>query len=111
MNKKLFSHECKRCVKTYLAYDKDKVFCSDNCESKFRFRQKHPLIKRGTKRTKEPKPIKEYVSKEKKPVITEQEKWLNKKSIDDRPKQDLQRIMYRDTFKKYIPKNLKVMRG
>jgi len=102
MNKNLYRIKCKDCGRSYLSADKDKFYCTSHCET----RHKHPERYRyNKKQTKKKDPV------EKKPVISEQQRWLNKKSISDRKKQHLDNIMYRDTFKKYIPKNLKVMRG
>ena len=100
----LYNHSCHSCRKSYLSPEPDRFYCSSSCEARGKYLAAHPQGRRKQKQFVHP----ELKIKE---VISESERWINKKSATERPKQDLRKIMYGDTFKKYIPKRLKVMRG
>lgn len=103
MRNYLHSHSCKRCNRSYYSVESEKIYCSSSCECRDKYEKLYP----SQKVEKKPKI---YVDSKKK-VIDEKERWLNKKPLSDRPRQSLKHIMYKDTFKKYIPKSLRVMRG
>ena len=116
MNNNLHAHKCSRCKRSYLSPDSNNVYCSSACEGRDKYEERYPYEKKAREKRTQKKRIAEiqHLPKSVEPVkekITEAEGWLNKKPISDRPKQDLGHIMYRDTFSKYVPNRLKVMRG
>ena len=108
MNKNLHRHSCRRCKRSYLSRDELMIYCSSKCEGrdKYEERYSHEKKRKICGMFPETKPF-----VEEKKVPSEKEKWINKKPTSQRPRKDLKEIMYADTFKKWIPKNLKVMRG
>jgi len=105
MAPKLYKHFCLICGHSYLAYDKDKIFCSSDCEARKSWEDKHPKAVRIRQERK----LEEDRKKKPKEPVNEAKRFLNKKPQSNT--RDSQYIMYRDTFKKFFPKSLKVMRG
>jgi protein-arginine kinase activator protein McsA len=95
MIRKIFPHECSNCHRTYHSTEESKVFCSSACEAALKYNGR-PYKKRW----------REAADKKEKHV-DKQEKKINK----PRKYRDLKSIMYADTFKKWVPKEYKVMRG
>lgn len=109
MGDKLFNKNCQLCSRSYNTPDQSKNHCSSSCEAREEYYKRYPRY--APKKKKEviyreiPEPKKE------KKVISEKERWLNKKAPAKRKYQDLKDIMYRDQFKPYIPKFTQTVRG
>jgi len=115
MNNRLHSHHCRRCTRSYFSPDSNKVYCSSSCEGRDQYEDLYPHAKKKPIKNNEVKP--EPLTFDRKPdaktqeILDSNERWGKRKHPSERPRQDLQKAMYRDTFKKWIPKRLKVMRG
>lgn len=84
------------------------VYCSSVCRGKDKYEEMYP----SAKKRKTPNSFAEIKPViKKKEDISEQERWLNKKPPVEIARKDMRTIMYSDTFKKWVPKHLKVMRG
>jgi hypothetical protein len=108
MAPKVFNHSCIACRKTYFSYEEDKVFCSDSCIAYIKYHGHTKPVMGNQELYK----IRAQQLPPKKKKETYAEKWLNRKPPEEnKGRLDSTTIMYHDTFKKYIPKSLKVMRG
>jgi hypothetical protein len=107
--RKTYSHHCRRCYSSYYSYESDKYYCSSACEGRDNYDNRYPNQQDCKKRYlfKEPKVEKEPINQ----IAEDNKKWLSRKPLVSKRRQDLKEIMYADTFPKYIPKRLKVMRG
>jgi hypothetical protein len=107
MAPKLYKHFCLICGHSYLAYDKEKIFCSTDCEAKKAWEDKHPkAAKVRMEKRREEDNIKP------KEQVDEIQRFLNKKlPPKPKPKQSFNHSLYKGTFSPWIPKGLRVMRG
>ena len=106
MANNLFNHRCVNCGNTYLCTDIERIFCSSDCDARF---------KQNKRANKIPK-LSEEERREKNQVANAKsyEKYkLYRKDLAKKERKyvDLKSIMYADTFKKYVPNKFKVMRG
>jgi hypothetical protein len=92
-----------------MAYDPQKIFCSDSCEAYLTYHNKSHNIHRAT----EDDLIAARAKKQERGRARREKARLAKadQPASDTKKVSLQRIMYADTFKPYVPKSLRVMRG
>ena len=106
MSDRLFNHRCMNCGNSYLSPDKERIFCHTGCQDNFKKK------KRGNHVWN----LSEGERIEKNKISLQKLRENNKLKRESLPKKekeyvDLKSLMYRDTFKEYIPKKLKVMRG
>lgn len=120
MPRNLYSYSCKRCKRSYSSSESNKIYCSTACESKDKYDERYPSQKKEQfipdltfpsiydDHLKKSKP-----DEMKQAIIKSNEKWLNRKPLSpaEMKKRRRRNTAYRDTFKLFIPKFLKVMRG
>ena len=97
---KTYSHCCGTCYKTYFSYEADRLFCCSHCEAFYMRNGRGYKYDITSKPGPKPKP--KII-----PIKQEEPEEVKK----PKKKVDLKNIMYRDMFKSYIPRGLKVMRG
>lgn len=106
MKSRLFPHRCKNCGNSYLCADKDRVFCTSRCECNFRIKgRENKILKLSEEEIKNKqlsslKKLNERNKMERQPTPKKENKYV-----------DLKSIMYKDTYKPWLPKSLRVMRG
>lgn len=102
----LFNHRCQNCGNTYLSPDKERIFCASDCEANFKMKKRANAIPKRSEEERRER------NKEASAKSLEKSR-LAKKDIPKKQREyvDLKSLMYADTFKKYVPKRLKVMRG
>lgn len=119
MNKHLYTHSCHCCNRSYCSSDENKIYCSSSCESNINYRKRHPSQKKKKKEQPSTELTYSSIYSESKPdeikkaIIKSNEKWLNRKALSAAEMKRRRRLnpAYRDMFKLFIPKSLKVMRG
>jgi len=106
MKDHLFNHRCGNCGKSYLCADKDRIFCASLCEARFKSKGRGNNVLELSEEERREKQIALNHKKN-----TENE--MKRESTPQKEKKyvDLKDLMYADTFKPYIPKGLRVMRG
>lgn len=106
MKRNLFAHRCENCGNSYLSYDKEKVFCSSTCEARYEYKGHGNKYLRLSEEERRYNILSDRQKQNKKNSLKRQAAPKKEKKIID-----LKSIMFKDTFKPYVPKNLKVMRG